>query len=80
MTVLIAVVVMSIAVEIVLYLTGYGALARAIEPYTFGLFSVVFLLFGIYYRRRGKTLRSTGSYVTAAIWAIYTILLIIGVG
>lgn len=79
MATLIAIVIASIVVEIGLAMTGHGEVARLIEPVTFGLLSVFFLTFGIYYGKKNKPLQSTGGYVGAGVWALYSILLVVGI-
>ena len=68
-----------IAAQIVLSLTDHGELARAIDPITFGTLSAFFAVFGIFYSKKGKPLQSTGGYIAAGLWALYTALLIAGV-
>jgi len=79
MTVLIGVVIASIAVQIVLGLTDHAELARGVNPFTFAMLSVFFLIFGVYSARKGKPTQSGGSYIAAGCWALYTVLLISGV-
>jgi hypothetical protein len=79
MAALIAVVVTSIVVRIMLALAGQNDLGRVIDVITFGALSAFFLVFGIYNTKKRKTLQSTGGYVGAGVWALYTILLAAGV-
>lgn len=79
MTVLIGVVIVSIAVQIVLGLTGHAGLARVVNPFTFAMLSGFFLVFAVHSARKGNPTQSVGSYVAAGCWALYTVLLIAGV-
>ena len=79
MTVLIGVVIASIAVQIVLGLTNHSDLARVVNPVTFAVLSGFFVVFGVYSGRKGKPTQSVGSYIAAGCWALYTVLLIAGV-
>lgn len=80
MVVLIGAVVASIAARIMLALGATAPIyGRVIDTVTFGLLAVFFVLFGAYNAKRGRALQVTGGYLGAAIWAIYTLLLALGV-
>ncbi|WP_431278880.1 hypothetical protein [Leifsonia poae] len=78
MATLIAVVTTSIVIRIVVALVGHNDLGRIIDTITFGALALFFLVFGIYSGKKGKTVQSTGGYVGAGVWALYTVFLAIG--
>lgn len=78
MVCVLSIVIISIAAQIVLTIVSESKAAGVINVVTFGALSTFFLLFGIHNRRKGRVLHSTGGFVCAAIWAVYTVFLIVG--
>ncbi|WP_285114504.1 hypothetical protein [Leifsonia sp. fls2-241-R2A-40a] len=73
---LLGVVLASIAAQVILQLTRHAEVADALNVITFGTLSAFFVVFAIHYGRKGQPVQSTGGYVAAGCWMIYTALLV----